>query len=205
MASGSQTRLSDFGPVTGGWTGAAGRGGGTQSERCPTEDDGESEASDPGALDQTPREGEEGTPARNPRPTVVGMFGLPAHLRSEPGGPGSTPDTQLQRHYPLKSLAMKRNVRGNGTCHSPLTRRVRLEVHDPKASSIGVAGSFNGWRPYATPLVPLGGGRWVKDLMLPAGIYEYRLVVDGKWIPDPRACISVLNESGEANSLLQVE
>ena len=29
-------------------------------------------------------------------------------------------------------------------------------------------------------MVSLGGGRWLKELALPAGVYQYRLVVDGR-------------------------
>lgn len=53
-------------------------------------------------------------------------------------------------------------------------------------------------------MVSLGGGRWVKDLVLPPGVYEYRLVVDGEWMPDPQARDSKPNPFGGANSILNV-
>jgi len=53
-------------------------------------------------------------------------------------------------------------------------------------------------------MVSLGEGRWVKELVLPPGVYEYRLVVDGEWMADPRASESAPNPFGEMNSVLKV-
>lgn len=36
-------------------------------------------------------------------------------------------------------------------------------------------------------MIPLGEGRWAKDLVLPPGTYEYCVVVDGPYLPDPLA------------------
>jgi hypothetical protein len=45
-----------------------------------------------------------------------------------------------------------------------------------------VGGTFNNWNPTATPLLFVGGTEWSKELSLPPGRYEYRFVVDGKWV-----------------------
>ena len=45
-------------------------------------------------------------------------------------------------------------------------------------------------------MVSLGDGRWAKELVLPPGVYEYRLVVDGEWMPDPRASETAPNPYG---------
>ena len=47
-------------------------------------------------------------------------------------------------------------------------------------------------------------GRWLKETVLPPGTYEYCLVVDGEWMPDPRARESVPNLFGGRDSLLKV-
>ena len=39
---------------------------------------------------------------------------------------------------------------------------------------------------------------------MPAGTYEYRLVVDGQWIADPLAKETVPNPFGGRNSILKV-
>ena len=84
-------------------------------------------------------------------------------------------------------------------------RAVRLEIFRPDASDVCVAGSFNEWRPQATPLVPLGNGRWSKELTLPNGRYEYRFVVDGVWTTDPNAQENQLNPFGSLNSVLTID
>ena len=80
---------------------------------------------------------------------------------------------------------------------------VHVEFNHPTAATVSVAGTFNGWRPQVTPLIPVGGGRWVKQLALPPGTYEYRLVVDGEWIADPLANETVTNPFGRVNSVLK--
>jgi len=81
---------------------------------------------------------------------------------------------------------------------------VHLEFTHPKACAVAIAGTFNDWRPEATPMVLLGDGRWCKDLVLPPGIYEYRLVVDGEWMPDPLGQATAPNPFGGLNSVLKV-
>ena len=85
------------------------------------------------------------------------------------------------------------------------TRRVQVEFIDPVAESVGIAGTFNDWRPEVTPMINLGAGRWVKDLVLPPGAYEYCLVLDGsQWVTDPRASEMVPNPFGGLNAVLRV-
>src|ERR1035441_6277813 len=54
------------------------------------------------------------------------------------------------------------------------------------------------------PMHPMGDDRWLKETVLPPGTYEYCLMVDGEWMPDPRARESVPNLFGGRNSLLKV-
>jgi 1,4-alpha-glucan branching enzyme len=82
--------------------------------------------------------------------------------------------------------------------------RVALQLVEPAAKHVYVAGSFNGWKPETTPLAPLGNGRWKGDLNLGPGRHEYLFVVDGKWLPDPNAKESVQNPFGGRNSVLTV-
>jgi 1,4-alpha-glucan branching enzyme len=97
---------------------------------------------------------------------------------------------------------LKRNSRPGSPKAAPHT--VHLEVTNPAAHQVCLAGSFNDWKPERTEMVPLGGGKWEKDLTLVPGTYEYRLVVDGKWSADPNAEHSVINPFGERNSILTV-
>ena len=81
---------------------------------------------------------------------------------------------------------------------------VCLELVQPQAKAVYVAGSFNQWKPDQTPLIPKGNGRWVGDLAVPPGKHEYLFVVDGQWLPDPNARESVQNPFGGQNSVLTV-
>jgi 1,4-alpha-glucan branching enzyme len=74
----------------------------------------------------------------------------------------------------------------------------------PEASQVNLAGEFNAWRPEATPLKNNGEGRWMVRLMLRSGQYEYRFVVDGRWIEDPGAAQRVANPHGGFNSVVLV-
>lgn len=84
-------------------------------------------------------------------------------------------------------------------------RAVRLETVQPDAIDVCVAGSFNDWQPQATPLIPLGDGKWAKELTLPDGRYEYRFVVDGVWMSDPKAQENAPNPFGSMNSVLTIK
>ena len=81
---------------------------------------------------------------------------------------------------------------------------VRLELVKPDARAVGVAGSFNAWRPELAPMVPLGNGRWVKELSVSPGRHEYLFVADGQWLPDPNAKECVQNPYGGKNSVLVI-
>jgi len=97
----------------------------------------------------------------------------------------------------------KRNTQNNGNGDG--SRPIRIEFAHPTAATVAIAGTFNGWRPDATQMVQVSEGCWRKELVLAPGRYEYRLVVDGRWITDPRANETVPNPFGERNSVLQVK
>lgn len=81
---------------------------------------------------------------------------------------------------------------------------VCFELLSPEAREVFVAGSFNDWDPSATPMSEAGNGRWAKELVLSPGRYEYRFVVDGQWIDDPRANEFIANPHGGRNAVLIV-
>ena len=100
---------------------------------------------------------------------------------------------------------MKHNKnQDNGKAAGPQLVPVHFEFTHPGAVSVCVAGCFNHWQPEAKALHPSGGGRWVKETVVPPGTYEYCLVVDGQWMPDPRAGETVPNPFGGRNSVLRV-
>ncbi len=81
---------------------------------------------------------------------------------------------------------------------------VHFEFIFPDAGSVCLVGTFNGWHSGVSPMIALGQGRWAKDLALPPGDYEYCLVVDGQWTPDPLATETAPNPFGGVNSIRKV-
>ncbi len=92
----------------------------------------------------------------------------------------------------------------NARSPGPQLIPVRFEFTHPTAVTVSVAGCFNHWQPEAKALHPSGGGRWLKETVLAPGTYEYCLVVDGQWMPDPLATETVPNPFGGRNSVLRV-
>jgi 1,4-alpha-glucan branching enzyme len=99
---------------------------------------------------------------------------------------------------------MKKNKTNNKPACESRTQRVRIEFTHPAAETVSVAASFNDWRPEATPMIRVGNGHWAKEFALPPGTYEYCLVVDGAYLPDPQARETVPNPFGGVNSVLRV-
>jgi hypothetical protein len=52
------------------------------------------------------------------------------------------------------------------------------------ARQVVLTGSFNGWSQSELIMNKVTGG-WELPYVLAAGVYEYKFIVDGKWMPDP--------------------
>jgi len=113
---------------------------------------------------------------------------------------GTLVKTERTKAPPMEPAPVKLAVNS-----APPTRsRVSFELVEPNAKTVYVAGSFNDWKPETAPLAPAGNGRWVGDLAVKPGRYEYLFVVDGQWVPDPNAKESVENPFGGKNSIIGV-
>lgn len=79
-----------------------------------------------------------------------------------------------------------------------------FEGRDPE--DVMLAGEFNDW-------VPDGGvelkrdekGRWMKFVAARPGLYQYKFVLRGAWVSDPRNAREVDNTFGSRNSLVSIE
>lgn len=87
---------------------------------------------------------------------------------------------------------------------SPQLVPVRFEFTHPTAATVYLAGTFNQWQPENKAMHSSGTGHWWKETALAPGTYEYCLVVDGQWMPDPLARGTVPNPFGGKNSVLIV-
>ena len=80
-----------------------------------------------------------------------------------------------------------------------LTRR------DVAPERVLVAGEFNDWLPDSgVELERHEDGSWTKSIRLRPGRYEYKLVVDGKWVVDPSNPRQVANAAGSTNSVVEI-
>jgi chromosome partitioning protein len=83
--------------------------------------------------------------------------------------------------------------------------RVIFTIDVPAARSVYLTGEFTNWsRDGIRMEKDSDDGLWKLGVDLDPGEYEYRYIVDGVWIKDPRNVDSVLNEFGQENSLLIV-
>ena len=81
-------------------------------------------------------------------------------------------------------------------------KKVKFVLEAPNAKQVMVAGDFTKWA--AAALKKSGSKLWEKDLTLQSGRYEYKFVVDGKWINDPKNSRTVSNSFGSQNSVLEI-
>ena len=87
----------------------------------------------------------------------------------------------------------------------PATRKVTFVFPNLNGTrEVRLAGEFNNWDP-AAGLLRRENGHWVTTLPLPPGQYEYKYLVDGEWVLDPRNASQVRTAVGSVNSLLVVQ
>lgn len=93
--------------------------------------------------------------------------------------------------------------RSNGPRRVPDGILFALEA--PQAQSVAVTGEFNNWSREGVLLKKdSSDGLWKVTLDIDSGEYEYRYIVDGRWIRDPDNKDYIRNEFGQENSLLIV-
>jgi 1,4-alpha-glucan branching enzyme len=129
--------------------------------------------------------------------------------------PGSATRPQTAGHPASnhKMLMPKAKVRQcQGGTVKPVTRvpdRQRHEVAFVLASNgaehVNLCGDFNDWQPAGRRMTGSADAGWWKiRLALEPGRYEYKFVVDGKWVHDPHARENVPNIHGSLNSVVEV-
>jgi anti-sigma factor RsiW len=79
---------------------------------------------------------------------------------------------------------------------------VRFTLRAEDATSVELAGSFNGWAP--APLTRLPDGTFEAVLPLPKGRHEYAYRVDGSWQADPAAKVIVDDGFGGRNAVIEL-
>ena len=74
----------------------------------------------------------------------------------------------------------------------------------PDAREVFLVGEFNGWNVASHPMQRQPNGAWLVQVALHHGHHQYRFMVDGKPILDPRANGVAKDAKGERASLLAV-
>ena len=81
-------------------------------------------------------------------------------------------------------------------------RKVKFSIEAPEAAQVNLMGDFNGWNLKTHPMKNDGNGVWARTLMLPAGKYEYKFLIDGHWDVDPANDQTCPNKYGTVNSVI---
>ena len=79
------------------------------------------------------------------------------------------------------------------------SQKVTFSYAAPDAKNVLVAGDFTSWQQAPVSLKKSKNGVWKTTVSLPAGRYEYRLLVDGEWRDDPECPNRQPNQFGGAN------
>lgn len=108
------------------------------------------------------------------------------------------------RHRQSTTVARPVGVPSERAASRPVEKPVDFNLTMPQAHSVALAGSFNNWDVNRTPMRKDQAGEWKTTIWLPKGRYEYRFVVDGQWVSDPKAEGDVRNPFGTSNSVLIV-
>ena len=84
-------------------------------------------------------------------------------------------------------------------------KKFTFDLRAIDAKEVYLVGSFNAWDTNSHPMEKSESGIWQIKVELPAGNYEYKFLVDGKWIIDPDNAHTCNNSLGTKNSVLILE
>ncbi|MEM9295314.1 MAG: AAA family ATPase [Planctomycetota bacterium] len=130
-----------------------------------------------------------------PPPGPVTRLPLPPLRGQSPVVPAES-DTPTTAPSPLQRLYGARSTRQGLLFVQPADAGRRLAI----------AGDFNGWSPDRTPMLrDETTGAWRAVVTANPGRYRYRLVIDGRWQPDPHNPDVEANPFGEPNNVVELD
>lgn len=95
--------------------------------------------------------------------------------------------------------------RAAGTVLARKQREAIFSLKAPGKSAVQIAGDFNNWRPEPLQLINNPKGPlWQTTLMLTPGSYQYKYLVDGRWVTDPQNRRTTQNSFGSVNSVITI-
>lgn len=105
----------------------------------------------------------------------------------------------------IKGEAWTERMEGKPIGPQVLEKGVFFSYRIPDAEDVQLVGDFNNWKVGKDAQLDRDeNGGWSRFLPLNKGRYEYRLVVNGKWITDPHNPQIVSNPFGGENSVIVV-
>jgi len=85
-----------------------------------------------------------------------------------------------------KSFALKTFVEAKDKVKASVEKEVAFIIEAPENASVQIAGDFNSWTPESLHLTHSHGRPvWQKAIRLSPGLYQYKYLVDGRWVSDP--------------------
>jgi chromosome partitioning protein len=104
-----------------------------------------------------------------------------------------------------KGFTLKSFLAAEGRLKLPEVREILFKLEAPEGSVVQIAGDFNEWVPESLDFTESQGRPlWHKSISLKPGSYEYKYLVDGRWIADPANESTVEDSYGGVNSLISL-
>ncbi len=96
-------------------------------------------------------------------------------------------------------------LEAQGKLKSPVAREVVFTLEAPEDAMVQIAGDFNEWAPESLMFSgSQGRSLWHKTISLKQGSYEYKYLVDGRWMPDPANERTAADAYGGVNSIVSL-
>lgn len=139
----------------------------------------------------------------------IDSFSIPGYLSYKLTGDNfefltlNTKDSEMPFYGELKvwiegfpySIMVKKNRK--------IKQVIQFNPSGKNYKNVQIAGTFNDWNPVNANL-QLVDGIWQTSVVLNPGVYQYQLVLDGKWMLDPNNPNKDENDKGGANSRMTV-
>jgi len=113
--------------------------------------------------------------------------------------------------YGLTYFSIEAKNAENEKCRADIIVKVKRKnaysikyVPDGNVKTVFAAGSFNSWNSSALEMKKNEKGEYSAELALEPGEYQYKLVVDGKWIADPGNPDTAPDGFGGKNSVISI-
>lgn len=144
-----------------------------------------------------------------PVPPLAGALAAAAiaYLLLVPPGDGPATDVRTGAEDAPTTLAeaYRTGAAEEGAAVGEPTVYVQFLLRAPEASSVALAGDFNGWEPITLMEDPSGDGTWTARVPLRPGVHEYMFVIDGShWVTDPHAERYAEDGFGNRNAVLAI-